>query len=319
MGHHVRIVVTTEFHAQYHIQNARGQQEDPTFISLPSIKMLTICARKIIHDFAERESQNHESPRPIVSEKPSSNSHIGHLHIARQQCLSSMEKETYLRVHNAATIDYPEDPNTSENMVFDVLCQTFAEYETDRIYESRSDSTCPSDPIKQALPTLSERFRGHHVVPATSRPLPPHIGSDDITYLLKKGALSVPARDLQVVLLRSYVEFVQSQFPVLDNVELENWIHHGYTTRESNPGMIVFQAVMFAGSVFADARSLEKVGFNDRAHLQKVLFNRVRVSQVKSDHHSVPLEIRLTNRSHSSSTILTVRQIELPLSRLCSF
>lgn len=192
-----------------------------------------------------------------------------------------MEEVAYLPVNNTATTDYSEDLSASENMVFDVLCQTFAEYETDKIYESGSDSTSASEATKQALPTLSELFQGHHVVPATPRPLPPHRGWDDITYLLKKGALSVPPRDLQVVLLRSYIESVQTQFSVLDIAELESWIRYG-DIQESNPSMMVFQAVMFAGSVFADARSLEKIGFNDREHLQKVLFNRVRVSEVKS-------------------------------------
>jgi len=99
--------------------------------------------------------------------------------------------------------------------------------------------------------------------------------ADDVQYLQKKGALTVPETRLRNELLRSYVEYVHPFMPLL---ELKDFLY----PIERNDGtevisLLLFQAVMFAGSAFVDIRFLNSQGFENRKEARKVFFQRARV------------------------------------------
>lgn len=113
-------------------------------------------------------------------------------------------------------------------------------------------------------------------LPLFIKPLPARIGPDEIAYLEKKGALAIPTPTLRNELLRAYVEFVHPYMPLLDL--------HAFVTildrADGNLGkisLILFQAVMFAGSAFADMRHLSIAGYVTRKEARRDFFQKTRL------------------------------------------
>ena len=149
-------------------------------------------------------------------------------------------------------------------------------------------------PIPSALPLLpfatfngdgSAPYFGH--VPARRpreanlplfiKPLPPRIGPDEVSYLEKKGVLSIPKPVLRNAMLRAYVEFVHPYMPLLDLQEFLQTVDDA----EGNFGkvsLILFQAVMFAGSAFVDMAQLRAAGYVTRKEARRDFFQKTRVS-----------------------------------------
>lgn len=114
-------------------------------------------------------------------------------------------------------------------------------------------------------------------LPLFIKPLPPRIGPDEVAYLEKKGALTLPDPGFRNELLRSYVEFVHPYMPLLD---LQDFVSIVDQTDESagRISLILFQAVMFAGSAFVDMSHLRKAGYSTRKEARKDFFQKARVS-----------------------------------------
>lgn len=114
-------------------------------------------------------------------------------------------------------------------------------------------------------------------LPQFIKPLPAKIGPDEISYLDKKGALTVPKGTLRSEILRAYVEFVHPYMPLLD-------LHDFLTVIDRPDGskgkisLILFQAVMFAGSAFVDMSHLRSAGYATRKEARKDFFQKTRVS-----------------------------------------
>lgn len=113
-------------------------------------------------------------------------------------------------------------------------------------------------------------------IPYFIKPLPPRIGPDEIAYLEKKGALTVPTVGLRNQLLQSYIEFVHPYMPLLDLHDFVLIVDSGNSTL-GKISLILFQAVMFAGSAFVDMRHLRNAGYLTRKEARKDFFQRTRV------------------------------------------
>ena len=115
-------------------------------------------------------------------------------------------------------------------------------------------------------------------LPRFIKPLPSKIGPDEISYLEKKGALTIPKGALRSEMLRAYVEFVHPYMPLLD-------LHDFLTVIDKPDGsngkvsLILFQSVMFAGSAFIDMHHLRSAGYATRKEARKDFFQKTRVSQ----------------------------------------
>jgi hypothetical protein len=115
-------------------------------------------------------------------------------------------------------------------------------------------------------------------LPKFIKPLPAKIGPDEISYLEKKGALTVPRGNLRSEMLRAYVEFVHPYMPLLDLHDFLSMIDR----RDGSKGqvsLILFQAVMFAGSAFVDVEHLRAAGYSTRKEARKDFFQKTRVGQ----------------------------------------
>ena len=110
------------------------------------------------------------------------------------------------------------------------------------------------------------------------RPFPHATSVEDIQFLYKKGAFTVPDTGLCYELLRNYAQFVQPYLPILD---LEDFLESIVRDDGLNQiSLMVYQAVLFAGSSFVDAKLLQAEGYHSRKAARKDFFHRARVRSV---------------------------------------
>jgi hypothetical protein len=128
-------------------------------------------------------------------------------------------------------------------------------------------------------PSFALHARPSSSLPGFIKPLPSRIGTDDVEYLEKKGALTIPPIALRNALLQSYVEYVHGYMPLLDLNDFLSAIHRsdGHTGHIS---LLLFQAVMFAGAAFVDVEHLQAAGFQTRKAARKAFFLKARVRYI---------------------------------------
>ncbi len=103
--------------------------------------------------------------------------------------------------------------------------------------------------------------------------------ADDIQYLWKKGALTIPDVAFRNALLQAYVEYV---YPYMPLIELHDFLrivdrNDGETGKIS---LVLFQAVMFAGTAFVDKAYLTAAGYSTRKAARKAFYQKARVSSL---------------------------------------
>ncbi|KAJ4296643.1 hypothetical protein N0V90_006691 [Kalmusia sp. IMI 367209] len=113
-------------------------------------------------------------------------------------------------------------------------------------------------------------------LPLFIKPLPAKIGPDEVAYLEKKGALTVPTGTLRSEMLRAYIEFVHPYMPLLELQEFLMTIDQADGSL-GKVSLILFQAVMFAGSAFVDMHHLRAAGYATRKEARKDFFQKTRI------------------------------------------
>lgn len=132
-------------------------------------------------------------------------------------------------------------------------------------------ATRVDSPIPPPAPLLK------HQLPGYLKPLPQRMTSVDIDYLFAKGALSLPETSVRNALLRSYVEYVHPYMPLIELHELLQIINDG-TGDSGRLSLLLFQAIMFAGTAFVDMEFLRAAGYSNRKAARKAFFQKARVS-----------------------------------------
>jgi hypothetical protein len=140
--------------------------------------------------------------------------------------------------------------------------------------DSHYFSPSPSFPSVENIPN----------VPYFIKPLPAKIGPDEASYLQRKGALTVPTGTLRNELLRAYIEFVHPYMPLVDLYDFITIIEAG-NGANGRISLILYHAVMFAGSAFIDMSHLYNAGYASRKHARKDFFKKTRVSPILSPPH----------------------------------
>jgi hypothetical protein len=112
-------------------------------------------------------------------------------------------------------------------------------------------------------------------LPDYIRGLPPRLQHEDIDYLAAKGALTLPDVELRNELLKSYIHYVHPYMPLLDLDEFLQTIARNDGIHRMS--LLLFQAVMFAGTAFVDMEHLRNAGYPNRKLARKVFFQRARV------------------------------------------
>ena len=140
------------------------------------------------------------------------------------------------------------------------------------IHGDRTATRIASPPIPPA-PMLK------HKLPDYLKPLPQRMTSVDIDYLFAKGALSLPETPVRNALLRAYLEFVHPYMPLIEIHELLQIIEDG-TGQSGRMSLLLFQAIMFAGTAFVDMEYLKGAGYTNRKAARKAFFQKARVCLV---------------------------------------
>lgn len=111
---------------------------------------------------------------------------------------------------------------------------------------------------------------------------PPYIMSledrlsrERITYLERKGALTLPPENLRNEFLRCYAEFIHPLSPIIDLNDIFNVLDGKGEGRAIS--LLLFQAIMFAGSAGADIRLLKVAGYETHRHARADLFLKARL------------------------------------------
>lgn len=134
------------------------------------------------------------------------------------------------------------------------------------------------DHLGDGFQQLLKQSRPRGFLPDYIRGLPQRFQPEDIEYLATKGALTVPEPELRNALLKAYIHYVHPFMPLLD---LEDFL----VTIARNDGvrrlsLLLFQAVMFAGTAFVDMEHLQKAGYHNRKMARKIFFQRARVCEL---------------------------------------
>jgi hypothetical protein len=148
-------------------------------------------------------------------------------------------------------------------------------------------------PLASALPTQHSSPSTHSgsSLSGIFTPFPSYLDAGDFSYLQSHGALTLPSEDLQLELLKAYIEFVHGSMPVLDLEEFLTIVKYGNggleaPKREDNRyenaaqrriSFLLFQAVMFAGVGYVSTRVLKEAGYESRESAKRIFFRRVKV------------------------------------------
>ncbi|KAF2722649.1 hypothetical protein K431DRAFT_319581 [Polychaeton citri CBS 116435] len=132
------------------------------------------------------------------------------------------------------------------------------------------------EPMLQILPNImSPAVLSGFALPAYIKPIPSRWGNEEITYLEKRGALTVPDLPLRNELIRCYVEFVHPYMPLLNIHETVNMIDQNDGSQTIS--LLLFQAMMFAGVAFADLGELKAAGYATRKDARREFFTKTRL------------------------------------------
>ncbi|KAL3470447.1 fungal-specific transcription factor domain-containing protein [Aspergillus californicus] len=141
-------------------------------------------------------------------------------------------------------------------------------------------STLPLSNVTSQIQQLLEPSFGSPrssgiVLPDYIRGLPARLQKEDVDYLAMKGALTVPDVTLRNELLKAYIHYVHTYMPLLDLEDfLQTVVQNDGIRRMS---LLLFQAVMFAGTAFIDLKHLQAAGYTSRKAARKSFFQRARL------------------------------------------
>lgn len=112
-------------------------------------------------------------------------------------------------------------------------------------------------------------------LPPFIKPLPCWTGFDQVMYLLKQEALSIPHLPLRNALLQCFAEFVHPYMPLID-------LHDLFEAVDRNDGskpisLLTFQASMFSGLATVEMELLKAAGYTTRRDARRDFFQRTRV------------------------------------------
>ncbi|EWC44821.1 hypothetical protein DRE_06459 [Drechslerella stenobrocha 248] len=120
-------------------------------------------------------------------------------------------------------------------------------------------------------------------LPSYIKPTPTRIAPDDVDYLVRKGATSIPLETFRQELIDCYFAYVHPFMPLIEESDwrrttARNW--EGFDPmrhKDDRISLFLFQAVLFAGSAFVKMESLRAAGYTSRKSARKAFFQRTRM------------------------------------------
>ncbi|KAK5044470.1 hypothetical protein LTR84_010751 [Exophiala bonariae] len=112
-------------------------------------------------------------------------------------------------------------------------------------------------------------------LPQYIQPIPLRIMREDLDYLQAKGVFSIPEATFRNELLRCYVQYVHPYLPIIDLGEVLTTIEKDQPN--DSISLLLFQAVMFAGTAYVDMQYLVAQGYMTRKAARKAFFQKVKL------------------------------------------
>ncbi|EPS40651.1 hypothetical protein H072_5429 [Dactylellina haptotyla CBS 200.50] len=120
-------------------------------------------------------------------------------------------------------------------------------------------------------------------LPSYIKPTPTRIAPDDVDYLVRKGATSIPLEPFRQELVDCYFSYVHPFMPLIEEADwrkttTRSWEGFNPTRhKDDRISLLLFQAVLFAGSAFVKMESLRAAGYTSRKSARKAFFQRTRM------------------------------------------
>lgn len=106
-------------------------------------------------------------------------------------------------------------------------------------------------------------------------PVPSDLAVEDVVYLRRKGALTLPDLGLRNELLQHYVDLVHPCLPLIDldsfQASLQDPVRHGRIS------LLLMQAVMFSAAAWADVKLVRQAGFLTRDAMRRAYYLKIKV------------------------------------------
>lgn len=140
---------------------------------------------------------------------------------------------------------------------------------------SAEENSIYPDLDRYTSPGYLSQLRIFPELPTYLRPIRPGFNAENAAFLVSCGALTVPEVAVRDELIRAYVLYVHPFMPFLDLQDFFQSIHEAENSAPCS--LVLLQAVLFAGSAFADMSVLERMGFQTRRAARKALYIRTKV------------------------------------------
>jgi hypothetical protein len=174
---------------------------------------------------------------------------------------------------------FPHGARTTTNDALTGAPVSSCDMTSHRIATESATSSCSAFPCR-----CSECVQSNNAAPRTQVSLPPYVTplpdsilGEDFEYLRAKGALTIPDIPLRNQLLQSFIEYVYPFLPLVNLEELLSIVQAGNGS-QGQVSLLVFQAIMLAGSGFVEMSYLKAAGFQTRRSALRALFQKVKVS-----------------------------------------
>lgn len=114
-------------------------------------------------------------------------------------------------------------------------------------------------------------------LPDYIKPPSKDLDSGTLEYLRSNGAFDLPSEEAQRSLLRAYIMGVHYSMPCV-NVHQLSRAQRSAPSEKATVSLLLYQAVMFAGAMYATQSVLEDMGYTSRPAALRELFRRAKVS-----------------------------------------
>ncbi|WAO92003.1 Zn(2)-C6 fungal-type domain-containing protein [Fusarium falciforme] len=119
-------------------------------------------------------------------------------------------------------------------------------------------------------------------LPAFIKPIDPDTSQSALNYLAAEGAFWLPEGKLRQALVDACFEFVAPYMPSLDRSEILGHIDVSVEHAPEEPyqktiGILLFQAILFAGSAFVDSDMLQCLHFPSHREVRRSFYRRARL------------------------------------------
>ncbi|KAF3922715.1 hypothetical protein ABW21_db0205706 [Orbilia brochopaga] len=120
-------------------------------------------------------------------------------------------------------------------------------------------------------------------LPSYIKPTPTRISPDDVDYLVRKGATSIPLEPFRQELVDCYFAYVHPFMPLIEEADWRKTTSRSWEGfdpmrhKDERVSLLLFQAVLFAGSAFVKMESLRAAGYTSRKSARKAFFQRTRM------------------------------------------